>query len=80
MGDTGNIAGGTSGALQTDFPTSVANVFSKSPKAAMVIEGDFVPGVVASRTPLKPETGYNVFPFPSINGSQQRTSRAAATS
>ena len=25
---TGNIAGGTSGALQTDFPTSVANVFS----------------------------------------------------
>jgi ABC-type glycerol-3-phosphate transport system substrate-binding protein len=26
-----NMAGGTSGALQTDFPTSVSNVFSKSP-------------------------------------------------
>ena len=67
--DTGNIAGGTSGALQTDFPTSVSNVFSKSPKAAMVLEGDFVPGVVASSNPLKAISGYNVFDFPSINGS-----------
>ena len=46
FGDTGNIYGGTSGALQTDFPTSVNNVFSTPPKAAMVIEGDFVPGAV----------------------------------
>jgi hypothetical protein len=61
-----NIAGGTSGALQTDFPTSVSNVFSTSPKAAMVIEGDFVPGVVASKNPLKPGSGYNVFAFPVI--------------
>ena len=35
----------------------------------MVIEGDFVPGVVASSNPLKPVDGYNVFPFPSIDGS-----------
>jgi alpha-glucoside transport system substrate-binding protein len=61
-----NIAGGTSGALQTDFPTSVSNVFSKKPKAAMIAEGDFVPGVVASKNPLKPVSGYNVFPFPQI--------------
>jgi alpha-glucoside transport system substrate-binding protein len=61
-----NIAGGTSGALQTDFPTSVSNVFATAPKAAMVIEGDFVPGVVAGKNPLKPVTGYNVFPFPAI--------------
>ena len=59
-----NIAGN---ALQTDFPTSVSNVFSESPKAAMIAEGDFVPGVVES--PLEPETGYNVFPFPSIDDS-----------
>jgi alpha-glucoside transport system substrate-binding protein len=70
VGDTGNIPGGTSGALQTDFNTSVSNVFSNSPKAAMVLEGDFVPGVVASSNPLKPVTGYNVFNFPSINGSK----------
>jgi len=67
VGDADNIAGGTQGALQSDFPTSVSNVFAESPKAAMVIEGDFVPGVVES--PLEPETGYNVFPFPAINDS-----------
>jgi alpha-glucoside transport system substrate-binding protein len=62
--NTDNIAGN---ALQTDFPTSVSNVLSESPKAAMIAEGDFVPGVV--ETPLEAETGYNVFPFPSIDDS-----------
>ena len=62
--DTGNIFGGTSGALQTDFPTSVNNVFSIPPKAAMVMEGDFVPG--ASTTKAKAITDYNEFAFPSI--------------
>jgi alpha-glucoside transport system substrate-binding protein len=70
IGDTSNIAGGTSGALQTDFPTSVSNVFSTSPKAAQVIEGDFVPGVVASSNKLKPVSGYNVFPFPAIGNTK----------
>ena len=70
IGDSSNIAGGTSGALQTDFATSVNNVLvptGKTPKAAMVIEGDFVPGTAT--TGAKPSTDYNVFPFPSINGS-----------
>lgn len=66
LGDTSNIVGGKSGALQSDFPTSVSNVFTTNPKGAMVIEGDFVPGVVASKTKLKPKTGYDVFPFPSV--------------
>ena len=65
-----NIAGGTSGALQTDFPTSVSNVFATSPKAAMVIEGDFVPGVIGTKNPLKPVSGYNVFPFPVIGSAK----------
>jgi hypothetical protein len=64
LGDTSNIVGGKSGALQTDFPTSVSRVFTDPPKAAMVIEGDFVPGVVATKTKLKAKTGYDVFPFP----------------
>jgi ABC-type glycerol-3-phosphate transport system substrate-binding protein len=68
VGDTDNIAGGQDGALQTDFPTSVSNVFSASPKAAIVIEGDFVPGVVPD-SGLEPETGFDVFAFPSINDS-----------
>lgn len=65
-GDTGNIVGGVSGALQTDFPTSVSKVFVNPPKAAQVIEGDFVPGVVAGKTKLKAKTGYNVYDFPQI--------------
>jgi alpha-glucoside transport system substrate-binding protein len=69
LGDRQNIAGGTATALQTDFPTSVNNVFSESPKAAMIIEGDFVPGV--AETTLEAETGYNVFPFPEIGDSGQ---------
>jgi ABC-type glycerol-3-phosphate transport system substrate-binding protein len=67
LGDTKNIVGGSAGALQTDFPTSVSNVFSDSPKGAQVIEGDFVPTAVDSG--LKPETGYNVFAFPTIGDS-----------
>jgi ABC-type glycerol-3-phosphate transport system substrate-binding protein len=62
--DKSNIAGNP---LQIDFPTSVSNVFSASPKAAMVMEGDFVPGAVQSD--LEAGTGYNVFAFPSINDS-----------
>ncbi len=69
IGTSANMAGGTSGALQTDFPTSVSKVFVDPPKGAMEIEGDFVPGVVAGKTTLKPVTGYNVFDFPSVNGS-----------
>jgi alpha-glucoside transport system substrate-binding protein len=68
VGDSGNLAGGTSGALETDMPSSVAKVFSESPQAAMVVIGDFAPGVVTDN-PLEPVTGYNVFPFPSIDGS-----------
>jgi ABC-type glycerol-3-phosphate transport system substrate-binding protein len=69
LGDSDNIVGGPKGALQTDFPTSVSNVFQESPKGAQVIEGDFVPGVVASKTSLKPQQGYDVYPFPAIGDS-----------
>ncbi len=66
--DTDNMAGGTQGALQTDFTTSVTNTFSDPPKAAMVFEGDFVAGVIEDETNAELETGYNVFPFPSVGG------------
>jgi alpha-glucoside transport system substrate-binding protein len=67
-GDTDNIAGGREGALQTDNPGSISKVLTDDPEAAMVIEGDFVPTAV--ETTLEPETGYNVFTFPSIDGSE----------
>ena len=69
VGDADNVAGGTQGALQTDFPTSVTQVFADPPKAAQVIEGDFVGGVITSSTDAEPEEGFNVYTFPSINDS-----------
>jgi ABC-type glycerol-3-phosphate transport system substrate-binding protein len=66
LGDSANLAGGTSGALQYGFNDSVTNAFSSPPKAATVFEGDFVAGVILSSTKAKPRTGFNAVPFPSI--------------
>lgn len=56
------VAGGSSGALQTDFPTCVNDVYSTK-KAAMVIEADFVAvEAVQSGAKLGEEAKY--FPFP----------------
>lgn len=66
---SGNIAGGTSSALQTDFPTSVTQVFADPPKAAQVLEGDFVGGVIAAETQAEAESGFNVYAFPEIGDS-----------
>jgi alpha-glucoside transport system substrate-binding protein len=62
-----NIAGGVSSALQTDFPTSVTQVFATPPKAAQVMEGDFVGGVIAGETKAKANTDFDVFPFPAAS-------------
>jgi alpha-glucoside transport system substrate-binding protein len=66
VGNSGNVAGGTTGALQTGFNTSVTNAYTTPPKAAMVFEGDFVAGVILSSTKAKANTGFNVAPFPTI--------------
>jgi len=66
IGDTSNIYGGTSGALQYGFNDSVTNAFASPAKAAMVFEADFVGGVITSSTKAKPKTGFNTFTFPSI--------------
>ena len=50
VGESDNMAGGTEAALQTEMPASVAKVFNDSPKAAMVVIGDFAPGVVRQRS------------------------------
>jgi alpha-glucoside transport system substrate-binding protein len=65
LSDTSNLAGRVS-ATQTEFTKSVEDVFQNPPRAAMVIEGDFVPGVVATKTDLRAGTGYDVFPFPAL--------------
>jgi alpha-glucoside transport system substrate-binding protein len=70
VGDSGNVAGGVSGALQTDFPGSVTKAFKSDPDAAMVLEADFVESEILNSTKAKPKTGFNVFDFPSIDGSK----------
>ncbi|WP_371678312.1 ABC transporter substrate-binding protein [Streptomyces sp. NBC_01276] len=61
------LAGGTSGALATEFPKSVTQTFSGGdrPAAAMVFEGDFV-AVNIAQTGEKVGEGAKVFPFPAV--------------
>ncbi|MGW2024002.1 ABC transporter substrate-binding protein [Streptomyces decoyicus] len=61
------LAGGNSGALQTDFPTSVTRTFSggDTPKAAMVSSADFAAANIA-QTKAKVGTDAKVFPFPAV--------------
>jgi alpha-glucoside transport system substrate-binding protein len=66
FGDSGNIAGGTSGALTTTFADSVTQAFSANPKAAMVLEADFVGGTITGSTDAKPGTDFNFFAWPAI--------------
>jgi len=61
-----NVYGGTSGALQTDFPTCVDYVYATPPKAAMIPEADFVVNEILQATKAKPKTDFNVVSFPSI--------------
>jgi alpha-glucoside transport system substrate-binding protein len=66
IGSSSNLYGGTSGALQTGFPQCVDYVYSTPPKAAIVIEADFVANEILQATKAKPVTDFNVVPFPAI--------------
>ncbi|MFB7502633.1 ABC transporter substrate-binding protein [Streptomyces broussonetiae] len=61
------LAGGQSGALQTEFPASVTQTFTggDQPKSAMVYEADFVQ-VNIGETKAKVGTDAKVFPFPAV--------------
>ncbi|TLQ48427.1 carbohydrate ABC transporter substrate-binding protein [Streptomyces marianii] len=67
FGKPGLIAGGASGALQTEFPKSVTQTFTggDQPKGAMVFEGDFVTVNIA-QTEAEIGTDAKVFPFPAV--------------
>lgn len=69
VGDGSSIAGGVDGALNTDFPTSVTQVFQDPPKAATVYEGDFVAGVISAETEAAAGEDFDFFDFPAIDGS-----------
>ncbi|MEU2792710.1 ABC transporter substrate-binding protein [Streptomyces sp. NPDC007100] len=66
FGTPGLLAGGNSGALQTQFPTSVTQTFSgDQPKAAMVSSADYAATNIA-QTKAKVGTDAKVFPFPAV--------------
>ncbi|MFZ3467993.1 ABC transporter substrate-binding protein [Streptomyces sp. 4.24] len=60
------VAGGAAGALRTDFPASVGQVFGPEPKAGMVFEGDFVGGVAKDEFGKKPGEDAKFFAFPPV--------------
>jgi alpha-glucoside transport system substrate-binding protein len=60
------LAGGRKGALSTDFPGSVEQVFGPKPQAAMVYEGDFVAGVAEDEFGRKIGEDATFFPFPPV--------------
>ncbi|MBT2367390.1 carbohydrate ABC transporter substrate-binding protein [Streptomyces sp. ISL-10] len=64
------VAGGAQGALRTDFPASVEQVFGPEPKAGMVYEGDFVAGVAKDEFGRKPGEDAKFFPFPGVGAGQ----------
>jgi alpha-glucoside transport system substrate-binding protein len=66
IGDSSNLAGGTSGSAQTNFPDCVNNAFASPSKGAIVFEADFVGGAILSGTKAKPNTDFNAAVFPTI--------------
>ena len=70
VGDETLLAGGATGAAQTDFNGSVTQVFADPPKGAIIFEGDFVGGVISGETDAQVGTDADFFDFPSIDGSE----------
>ncbi|MBB1246433.1 carbohydrate ABC transporter substrate-binding protein [Streptomyces durbertensis] len=68
FGDKDLLHKGSAGALRTDFPTSVEQVFGPEPKAAMVYEGDFVGGIAKDQFGRKLGEDAKFFPFPGVGG------------
>ncbi|MBU7598240.1 extracellular solute-binding protein [Streptomyces sp. P38-E01] len=66
FGDKDLLYNGSAGALRTDFPTSVEQVFGPEPKAAMVYEGDFVGGIAKDQFDRTLGEDAKFFPFPAV--------------
>ncbi|MDV6013011.1 ABC transporter substrate-binding protein [Haloechinothrix sp. LS1_15] len=69
--DENFLAGGVSGALQTDFSTSIVNVFGPDPEAATIYEGDFVREVIDVSTDAVLGEQARFFPFPTVEGAEE---------
>jgi alpha-glucoside transport system substrate-binding protein len=70
VGDDALIAGGVSGALQTDFNGSITQVFADPPNGSIIFGLDAVGGIIAGETEAQVGTDADWFTFPSIEGSE----------
>ena len=66
-----NVPGGINGVLGTDFPTSIAQVYGKNPKAEMHGQGGFVGGIALGQVNKDLKVGEDIdfFTFPEIDPS-----------
>jgi ABC-type glycerol-3-phosphate transport system substrate-binding protein len=64
----GDLAASPAG---SSFPDSVLRLFSPAPSAAMVAEGDFVPGVAGSVPDVEIGVDVDVFAFPDLDPSRR---------
>ena len=64
-----NLRGGVAGTLQTGFDDSVALAFGAAPATGMVVEGDFVAGVLRARTDAQIGIDVDAVPFPAAHPS-----------
>lgn len=62
-----NLRGGVPGTLRTGFEESVTLAFGAAPATAMVVEGDFVAGVVTARTHARIGVDVDEVPFPAAH-------------
>jgi hypothetical protein len=69
VGNPDLIAGGTNGALQTDFNTSITQCFADPPKAAIILEQDVVGGIASDEANAELGTDIDFFDFPTIEDS-----------
>jgi alpha-glucoside transport system substrate-binding protein len=62
------INGAPQSILSTNFQDATYSPYTSPPKATMNYLGDFAAGFIGTQFPnLKPGTGFNFFPFPTIN-------------
>jgi alpha-glucoside transport system substrate-binding protein len=69
IGDDALIAGGISGALQTDFNGSITQVYADPPDGSIIFGLDAVGGIIAGETEAQVGPDADWFTFPTVEGS-----------
>ena len=76
LGNSANLAGGSSGALQYNFNDSVTNASRARRRRRWFSKATSSPGVILSSTKAKANSGFNVAPFPLDHARQPTPARS----